>query len=158
MMKIRKWRCLFLAVCMFTACSSAVHAETGERDDDVTSAPYFFIQDGDPSIDRLPLKGTEVRTSINGIIAETYVTQVYTNQGEVPVNASYIFPASDSVTIHGMTMQIGDQKVTAVIKEKEEAKQEFEEAKSEGKSASLLEQKRANVFNMMWQILCPAIL
>ena len=61
-MKIRKWRCLFLAVCMFTACSSAVHAETGERDDDVTSAPYFFIQDGDPSIDRLPLKGTEVRT------------------------------------------------------------------------------------------------
>ena len=47
-----------------------------------------------------------------------------------------------------MTMQVGSNIVTAQIKEKEEAKQEFEEAKSEGKSASLLEQKRANVFNM----------
>ena len=147
-MKIRKWRCLFLAVCMFTACSSAVHAETGERDDDVTSAPYFFIQDGDPSIDRLPLKGTEVRTSINGIIAETYVTQTYANEGEHPISASYVFPASTRVSVHGMTMEIGGQRIKAVIKEKEEAEQEFEEAKSEGKSASLLEEKQSNVFTM----------
>ncbi len=147
-MKIRKWRCLFLAVCMFTACSSAVHAETGERDDDVTSAPYFFIQDGDPSIDRLPLKGTEVRTSINGIIAETYVTQTYANEGEHPISASYVFPASTRVSVHGMTMEIGGQRIKAVIKEKEEAEQDYEEARSEGKSASLLEEKRSNVFTM----------
>ena len=147
-MKIRKWRCLFLAVCMFTACSSAVHAETGERDDDVTSAPYFFIQDGDPSIDRLPLKGTEVRTSINGIIAETYVTQTYANEGEHPISASYVFPASTRVSVHGMTMEIGGQRIKAVIKEKEEAEQAYEEARSEGKSASLLEEKRSNVFTM----------
>ncbi len=147
-MKIRKWRCLFLAVCMFTACSSAVHAEKGERDDDVTSAPYFFIQDGDPSIDRLPLKGTEVRTSINGIIAETYVTQTYANEGEHPISASYVFPASTRVSVHGMTMEIGGQRIKAVIKEKEEAEQDYEEARSEGKSASLLEEKRSNVFTM----------
>ena len=147
-MKIRKWRCLFLAVCMFTACSSAVHAEKGERDDDVTSAPYFFIQDGDPSIDRLPLKGTEVRTSINGIIAETYVTQTYANEGEHPISASYVCPASTRVSVHGMTMEIGGQRIKAVIKEKEEAEQDYEEARSEGKSASLLEEKRSNVFTM----------
>ena len=147
-MKLRKWRCLFLAVCMFTACSSAVHAGTGERDDDVTSAPYFFIQDGDPSIDRLPLKGTEVRTSINGIIAETYVTQTYANEGEHPISASYVFPASTRVSVHGMTMEIGGQRIKAVIKEKEEAEQDYEEARSEGKSASLLEEKRSNVFTM----------
>jgi Ca-activated chloride channel family protein len=133
---------------MFTACSSAVHAETGERDDDVTSAPYFFIQDGDPSIDRLPLKGTEVRTSINGIIAETYVTQTYANEGEHPISASYVFPASTRVSVHGMTMEIGGQRIKAVIKEKEEAEQDYEEARSEGKSASLLEEKRSNVFTM----------
>ena len=34
------------------------------------------------------------------------------------------------------------------IKEKEEAKAEYEEAKSEGKSASLLQQRRPNVFTM----------
>lgn len=45
-------------------------------------------------------------------------------------------------------MEVGNQRVTAKIKEKEEAKKEYEEAKEEGKSASLLEQKRTNVFTM----------
>ena len=47
-----------------------------------------------------------------------------------------------------MKMEIGNQVVTAVIKEKEESRQDYEEARSEGKSASLLEEKRANVFTM----------
>lgn len=47
-----------------------------------------------------------------------------------------------------MTMQVGNQRVVAQIKEKEEAKEEYETAKSEGKSASLLEQERPNVFTM----------
>jgi Ca-activated chloride channel family protein len=47
-----------------------------------------------------------------------------------------------------MTMEIGDNLVTAKIKEREEAKQEFEQAKTEGKSASLLEEQRPNVFSM----------
>ena len=45
-------------------------------------------------------------------------------------------------------MEIGNEVITAKIKEREEAKTEFEEAKSEGKSASLLEQQRPNVFTM----------
>ena len=147
-MKRRKWLCLVLIVCMFAECRFAVHAETEEKDKDVTLAPYFFIQDGDPSVDSFPLKGTEVETNINGTIAETYVTQTYENEGERPLSASYVFPASTKVSVHGMTMQIGDQKITAVIKEKEEAKADFEEAKTEGKSASLLEEKRSNVFTM----------
>ena len=40
-----------------------------------------------------------------------------------------------------MQMQIGNQLVTAKIKEKEEAKQEFEEAKEEGKSYLLVQQR-----------------
>lgn len=45
-------------------------------------------------------------------------------------------------------MQIGNEVITAKIKEKQEAKQEYEQAKSEGKSASLLEEQRPNVFTM----------
>ena len=132
---------------MFAAYCPAVHAES-EEDEDVTLAPYFFIEGADPGVDHLPLKGTEVTTNINGMIAETCVTQTYVNEGEHPINASYVFPASTKVSVHGMKMEIGNQIVTAVIKEKEEAKQEYEEAKSEGKSASLLEEKRSNVFTM----------
>lgn len=82
------------------------------------------------------------------MIAETYVTQTYVNEGKEPINASYVFPASTKVTVHGMKMEIGDHVVTAKIKEKEEGKEEFEQAKSEGKSSSLLEQERPNVFTM----------
>lgn len=134
---------------LLLACPAAVYAaDTEGEDSDRTLAPYLWIQDEDVSVDSFPLKETHVSTSISGVIAETYVTQVYTNQGEKPINASYLFPASANVTVHGMTMQIGSQRVTAVIREKEEAKEEFEEAKREGKSASLLEQQRPNVFSM----------
>lgn len=126
-----------------------VHAvKSDEEDQDVTMAPYFLVVSEDTTVDCFPLKETDVTTNISGTIAETYVTQTYTNEGDKPINASYVFPASTKVTVHGMTMQIGNNIVTAQIKEKEEAKQEFEEAKSEGKSASLLEQKRSNVFTM----------
>ncbi|MCI8950621.1 MAG: VWA domain-containing protein [Lachnospiraceae bacterium] len=122
--------------------------DSNDRSKDQTLAPYFFIQGQDSSADHFPLKETKVSTSINGIIAETYVTQTYANEGQEAINASYVFPASTKVSVHGMTMEIGDQVITAKIKEKEEAKEEFEEAKSEGKSASLLEQQRANAFTM----------
>lgn len=45
-------------------------------------------------------------------------------------------------------MEIGDKLITAQIKEKEEAKEEFTKAKKEGKSASLPEEQRPNVFTM----------
>jgi Ca-activated chloride channel family protein len=47
-----------------------------------------------------------------------------------------------------MTMTIGDVRIVATIRERERAKTEFESAKKEGKSASLLEQSRPNVFTM----------
>ena len=69
------------------------------------------------------------------------MTQKYANEGEQPINAKYVFPASTRVVVHGMTMTVGNQRVRAQIKEKEEAKEVYEEAKSEGKNTALLEQQ-----------------
>lgn len=148
MKKKKNWLCVIVMLLALSLYSPAVCAKEADEDEDVTLAPYFFVEGADPSIDRLPLKATEVETTINGTIAETYVVQTYENEGKNPINARYVFPASTQVTVHGMTMEIGDQVVTAQIREKEEAKQEFEQAKSEGKSASLMEEKRPNVFTM----------
>jgi len=149
MKKKRKFLCLIFTLFIFLLAPSSVHAmEEEDADEEKVIAPYIVILNGDPSVDRFPLKETSVTTNIDGIIAETYVVQTYANEGETPVNASYVFPASANVTIHGMQMIIGDNIVTAQIKEKEEAKEDFEEAKSEGKSASLLQQQRPNVFTM----------
>ena len=171
--QIRKWLCCMLALFLFAASCPAVCAaeknnftdygdgnseteDSGEAseetdDGDKLLAPYFIIQgsgDEGAAVERFPLKSTDVVTNINGLIAETYVTQIYVNEGEVPINASYVFPTSSGVSVHGMKMIIGNEMITAQIKEKEEAKVEYEEAKSEGKSASLMEQKRPNVFTM----------
>lgn len=136
----------------FAAYSPTVHAKEKEKEEeDKTQSPYIIILNEsatDSPVDHFPLKSTEVTTNINGIIAETYVKQTYTNEGDTPINARYVFPVSTDVTVHGMQMQVGNQIVTAKIKEKEEAKKEYEEAKSEGKSASLLQQQRPNVFTM----------
>lgn len=149
MKKKKNLLCTVLAFLIFLLGSSSAYAmEEDDSKKKETTAPYIVILNGDPATDRFPLKETSVTTNIDGVIAETYVVQTYSNEGSSPINASYVFPASTNATIHGMQMIIGDNIVTAKIKEKEEAKEEFEEAKSEGKSASLLEQQRPNVFTM----------
>jgi Ca-activated chloride channel family protein len=113
-----------------------------------TLSPYFFVEGGDPDIDRLPLKDTRVDIAITGVIADVTVRQIYENRGQRPIHARYVFPGSTRAAVYGMTMTVGDVRIVAKIKEREQAKQEFETAKREGKSASLLEQSRPNVFTM----------
>jgi Ca-activated chloride channel family protein len=121
---------------------------------DKTLSPYFFVQ-GDPAVDQLPLKDTHVDIAVSGVIADVKVVQTYRNEGSRPINATYVFPASTRAAVYGMRMRIGDNVIVAKIKEREKAKQEFETAKKEGKSASLLEQERPNVFSMNLANLMP---
>ena len=114
---------------------------------DKTLSPYFFVK-GDPGVDRLPLKETAVDIRVSGVISDVRVKQVYANDGTRPINATYVFPASMRAAVYGMRMRIGDEVIVAKIKEREQARQDFEAAKREGKSASLLEQARPNVFTM----------
>jgi Ca-activated chloride channel family protein len=115
---------------------------------DKTLSPFFFVEGGDPTIDQLPLKSTSVDVAVTGVIADVTVTQVYENHGQRPIHARYVFPASTRAAVHGMTMTIGNRRISARIKEREQAQREFNVAKREGKSASLLEESRPNVFTM----------
>ena len=121
---------------------------------DKTLAPYFLVQ-GDPNVDQLPLKDTRVEISVSGVIADVKVRQIYRNEGTRPINATYVFPASTRAAVYAMLMQLGNEIIVAKIKEREQAKKEFEQAKEEGKSASLLEQERPNVFSMSLANIMP---
>lgn len=144
-MKTGKWLiCIMVGVAALIL-SGPGRAEEGESK---TLSPYFFIEGGDAGVDHFPLKETDVKVAINGVIADVTVTQKYANEGDRPIHGRYIFPASTRAAVHGMKMTIGSHVIIAKIKEKEEAKKEFEQAKSAGKSASLLEQQRPNVFSM----------
>ncbi|MBW2246750.1 MAG: VWA domain-containing protein [Deltaproteobacteria bacterium] len=125
-------------------------ASTGraETENQKTLSPYFFIENGDPSVDRFPLKKTHVNVTITGVIADVVVTQKYVNHGTRPITARYIFPASTRAAVHGMKMKIGEHIICAKVKERNIAQKEFNTAKKQGKSASLLKQQRPNVFSM----------
>ena len=116
--------------------------------EDQTTSPYFFVETDDPTIDQLPLKSTSAEVNISGVIAEVRVKQTYCNEGTSVLEAIYVFPASTKAAVHHMQMIIGERKITAKIEEKQKARQEYEEAKEEGKTATLLEQDRPNVFKM----------
>lgn len=146
--KVGKVCLVLIAIAVFCSPGSA------QSPQDKTLSPYFFVQ-GDSSVDRLPLKDTRVEINVSGIIADVTVLQTYRNEGSRPINASYVFPASTRAAVYAMRMQIGNQVIVAKIKEREKAKQEFEQAKQEGKSASLLEQNRPNVFSMSLANIMP---
>jgi len=115
---------------------------------DATLSPYFFVKSDDASVDQLPLKATSARVAIAGVIADVKVTQVYKNTGTRPLEAIYVFPGSTRSAVYGMTMTIGERVLKAQIKERGQARADYEQAKSQGRSASLLEQHRPNVFQM----------
>lgn len=123
-------------------------AGSDEISDDKTLSPYFFIENGDPELDQLPLKSTNAEVNINGVIADVVITQQYQNNGTRPINARYIFPASTRAAVHGMKMRIGDEIIKAKIHERKTAEKKFDAAKKSGKSASMLKQNRPNVFSM----------
>lgn len=126
----------------------AESAATSGGPTDKTLSPYFFVKSEDPSLDQLPLKSTSAVVNVSGVIADVVVAQTYKNEGKKPIEAIYVFPASTRAAVYGMKMTIGERTITAQIQKREEARQAYEQAKKEGKSASLLEQQRPNVFQM----------
>jgi Ca-activated chloride channel family protein len=149
--KLRKFRriialeaALFFVFLMHinVACS-----QVGENEDK-TLSPYFFVKSDNPETDQLPLKSTSAKVKIAGVIADVRISQVYKNEGKNVLEAIYVFPASTRAAVYDMKMKIGEREIFAIIQEKQQARQTYEQARNEGKTASLLEQMRPNVFQM----------
>ena len=115
---------------------------------DKNLSPYFFIEKEGVSAEQFPLLSTKVQVNIVGPIADVMVEQTYKNNGSIPIEATYIFPASTRAAVYDLKMIIGERIIQAEIKEKNTARREYETAKSEGKRATLLEQQRTNVFQI----------
>ncbi len=116
---------------------------------ETTAAPYFHTaSSGDAAGEALPLKSSKATVSIDGTIARATLEQTYANNGHKPIEAIYVFPSSTRAAVHGMTLTTGGRTIAARIREKTLAKAEYETAKSQKKTAALLEEERPNVFQM----------
>ncbi|HPJ61985.1 TonB family protein [Lentimicrobium sp.] len=108
--------------------------------------PYFEVPGGATEV--LPLKSTSAKVRIAGVIAHVTVSQVYQNRGNQPVEAVYVFPGSTRSAVHAMQMKIGSRTITARIETRDQAQKDYNAAVKKGRTASLLEQQRPNVFEM----------
>ncbi len=89
---------------------------------------------------------TDIDLKVSGLIARVSVRQKFVNDGPEWVEGVYVFPLPDDAAVDRLRMKIGERFIEGEIREKEEAKKEYEQAKAEGKKASLVEQQRANLF------------
>jgi hypothetical protein len=81
--------------------------------------------------------------------AEVDVEQHFVNtSGADAKEALYTFPLPERAAVFAYQATIGARTLVGQIKAKEEARQMYQRARDEGKSAQLLEQKRADVFQL----------
>ncbi|HEX8265263.1 MAG TPA: TonB family protein, partial [Pyrinomonadaceae bacterium] len=83
---------------------------------------------------------------ISGFLARVRVRQEFENNFADKIEAVYVFPLSQNAAVDQMTMRVGERTIAGRIMKKEEAKQVYETAKTEGKTAALLDQNRPNIF------------
>lgn len=89
---------------------------------------------------------TDIDIQASGMIARTSIRQTFRNDGPHRVEGIYVFPLPDGAAVDRMRMHIGERVIEGEIREKEQAKKEYTEAREAGKRTSLVEQQRANLF------------
>src|SRR5689334_7647094 len=116
-------------------------AQTGE-----TSGALVVLDPDGKTKRQCPLKHTDVKAEISGFLSRVNVTQEFENPFKEKIEAVYTFPLPQNAAVDDMTMTIGDRTVRGKILPREEAQAVYDAAKSSGKTASLLDQERPNIF------------
>lgn len=142
-----KIRGIVIAAFICLQCANA-QIKKDEQGKDVTHSPYFEIPGKRGEKETLPLLSTNALANIAGVIANVKVTQVYVNRGKTSIEASYVFPLSTRAAVYAMHFKLGKRIIRAQIQGKRKAFDMYTKAKNEGKTASLLQEDRPNVFQM----------
>jgi len=116
-------------------------AQTGE-----TSGALAVVDPTGKTRRLCPLKHTDVKAEISGFLSRVNVTQEFENPFKEKIEAVYTFPLPQDAAVDDMTMTIGDRTIRGKILPREEAQAVYDAAKSSGKTASLLDQERPNIF------------
>lgn len=137
-----------IAMAVGTCISFPKHAlgEDSERRPNSNGSPRIEREARDA--ESIPLRHIDVNARVSGSLAEVSVEQVYENRLQQRVEAIYIFPLPDDAAVNEMVMVIGDRRIVADLRERQDARRAFEQARERGQAASLLEQERPNVFTM----------
>ncbi|MFC7720636.1 VIT domain-containing protein [Nonomuraea recticatena] len=96
----------------------------------------------------LPLESVDVAARISGLIAGVEVAQGFRNPFDVTLEATYVFPLPDRAAVTAFTMEADGRVVEGLLKERGQARADYDRALSEGRRAALAEEDRPDVFTI----------
>ena len=103
----------------------------------------------------LPLQAIDVDATLTGLVARVALTQTFGNRFDQPLEATYIFPLPDRAAVTEFRMEVGERVVEGVLKERGQARADYDAAVKEGRRASIAEEERPGVFTMRVGNLLP---
>src|ERR1700741_3514892 len=123
---------------------------------ELQSAP--FIKPGDARSGSLLLKngdntyadatrlGIDVDLTVSGPTIRARVTQLFRNPTKDWMEATYVYPLPEGGAVDALKMVVGDRVIVGDIKERQQARVIYEQARQNGQKAALTEQERPNIF------------
>ena len=90
--------------------------------------------------------GIDIDLTVSGPTVRARVTQIFRNPTQNWVEAVYVYPLPSGGAVDTLKMVIGDRVVVGDIRERQQAKAIYEQAKQNGQKAALTEQERPNIF------------
>jgi Ca-activated chloride channel homolog len=89
---------------------------------------------------------TRMQVQVTGNVARVHVQQEFSNTGEDWVEGLYVFPLSKDGAVDELLMRIGERTIRGEVQEKTKAQALYNDARAEGRRASIVEQARPNLF------------
>ena len=99
---------------------------------------------------------TRMHATVTGSVARVEVTQTFSNPGATWVEGLYVFPLPTESAVDELRMQVGERTIVGEIRERAAAHAAYEQARSEGRQASLVDQERPNMFTTAVANIPPA--
>ncbi|OLT27294.1 hypothetical protein BJF79_01395 [Actinomadura sp. CNU-125] len=96
----------------------------------------------------LPLDSVDVHATVTGPAVGIDVTQGFHNPFDVPLEATYIFPLPDRAAVTALRMETAGRVVEGVLKERGQARRDYDTAIASGRRAAIAEEDRPDVFAM----------
>uniref|UniRef100_A0A3P8U6H7 von Willebrand factor A domain containing 5A n=1 Tax=Amphiprion percula TaxID=161767 RepID=A0A3P8U6H7_AMPPE len=105
----------------------------------------------------VPLQSIEVELEVRDHVATVVSTLKYQNKEDKPVEAVFVFPLPGDAAVCHFSAVIGQKEIVAEMKEKQEAREEYDDALSSGQQAFLLEESEQSpdIFSMKVGGLAP---
>lgn len=112
----------------------------------VKSGTLLFKSEHNHRYQVVPTLQSDVKVEVTGMIARTTLRQQFKNNQNSWVEGIYVFPLPEDAAVDRLRMQIGERTIEGEIKERQEAKRIYHQARAQGKKVSLIEQERPNLF------------